>query len=282
MILQFDGFFSRLRHIDGQSTSMTKVIELYRHPVKSFTPERLDQLLVKDGKIQGDRVLGFRFADQGGPNDWAWRRKINFVALSNTPGIPRIDLDFNDESRVLTLNHVGGILASGSIDSSEDRTRLSKILAEFVTDLKINPLAGHPERVPLNLIGDGRQGLFHDFEDGGVTLFSAESLKALESQMGTAVDGRRFRTNVIIEGVEAWEELGWTGQISIDDSVYKVNRLVPRCLATHANPANGERDHDIMKSLIAANGYKEPTFAIQLTPLDNEAVIRVGDSVTVG
>ena len=261
---------------------MTKVIELYRHPVKSFTPERLDELLVKDGKIQGDRVLGFRFADQGAPDDWAWRRKINFVALSNTPGIPRIELNFNDESRVLTLNHAHKELAAGSIDSSDDRVRLSKALAEYVSALEINPLVGHPERVPLNLIGDGRQGLFHDFEDGGVTLFSAESLKALESHMGTAVDGRRFRTNVIVEGVEAWEELSWTGQISIGASAYKVNRLVPRCLATHANPANGERDHDIMKSLITANGYKEPTFAIQLAPLDDEAIIRVGDSVEVG
>ncbi|MBT4126403.1 MAG: hypothetical protein HOE43_08410 [Chloroflexi bacterium] len=65
-----------------------KVIELYRHPVKSFTPERLEQLQVIDGKIQGDRILAFRFADQGAPDDWSWRRKINFVALSNTPGIP--------------------------------------------------------------------------------------------------------------------------------------------------------------------------------------------------
>jgi uncharacterized protein len=261
---------------------MTKVVDLYRHPVKSFTPERLDELSVKNGKIQGDRVLGFRFADQGAPDDWAWRRKINFVALSNTPGIPRIDLNFNDESRVLTLSHESKTLAAGSIDSGDDRVSLSKALAEFVSALEINPLVGHPERVPLNLIGDGTQGLFHDFEDGGVTLFSVESLKALESHMGTVVDGRRFRTNVIIEGAEAWEELSWKGEITIGESAYKVNRLVPRCLSTHANPANGERDHDIMKSLITANGHKEPTFAIQLTPLENEVAIRVGDSVSVG
>jgi uncharacterized protein YcbX len=48
-----------------------RVTELYRHPVKSFTPERLDQLTVNGGKIQGDRVLGFRFADQGAPDDWS-------------------------------------------------------------------------------------------------------------------------------------------------------------------------------------------------------------------
>lgn len=174
------------------------------------------------------------------------------------------------------------MFAEGSVDSEEDRFDLSEAVGEFVTALEVNPLIGHPERVPLNLIGDGRQGLFHDFEDGGVTLHSVESLKALESHMSTTLDGRRFRTNVVVEGVEAWEELSWTGQIPIGDRAYKVNRLVPRCLATHANPANGERDLDIMKSLMSANGHEEPTFAVQLSPVDKQAVIRVGDSVTVG
>ena len=259
-----------------------KVIELYRHPVKSFTPERLEQLQVIDGKIQGDRILAFRFADQGAPDDWSWRRKINFVALSNKPGIPQLELGFNDQSRVLTLKYESEIFAEGSIDSEEDRFDLSEAVGEFVTALEINPLVGHPERVPLNLIGDGRQGLFHDFEDGGVTLHSVESLKALESHMSLELDGRRFRTNVVVEGIDAWEELAWTGQISIGESSYKVNRLVPRCLATHANPVNGERDLDIMKSLMSANGHEEPTFAVQLSPVSDEALIRIGDSVQVG
>jgi len=259
-----------------------RVVDLYRHPVKSFTPERLDQLHVVDGKIQGDRVLGFRFADQGSPNDWSWRRKSNFVALSNTPGIPLLELSFDDDSRVLTLKYENEIFTEGSIDSEEDRLDLSEAVGEFVTSLEVNPLVGHPERVPLNLIGDGHQGLFHDSQDGGVTLHSVESLKALESHMSTTLDGRRFRTNVVIEGVEAWEELAWTGQISIGSGVYEVSKRVPRCLATHANPVNGERDHDVMKSLISANGYEEPTFAVRLSPLDERSVIRVGDAVTVG
>jgi len=261
---------------------MPNVVDLYRHPVKSFTPERLDELHVENGKIKGDRVLGFRFADQGAADDWSWRRKINFVALSNSPGIALLELSFNDESRILSLNYAGESFAEGSIDSEEDRFDLSEALREYVSSLDENPLVGHPERVPLNLIGDGRQGLFHDFVNGGVTLYSRASLEALESHMVTEIDGRRFRTNVIIDGVEAWEELSWSGKISIGGKAYKVDQTVPRCLATHANPVNGERDHEIMKSLISANGYETPTFAILLSPVEREAFIRVGDSVSVG
>ncbi len=261
---------------------MIKVVELYRHPVKSFTAERLDELQVVGGKVRGDRVLGFRFADQGAPDDWSWRRKHNYVVLSNSPGIPRIELEYDDESHVLTLNYRGAFFAEGSVDSEEDRVELSEAVAEFVSSLSVNPLVGHPERLPLNLIGDGRQGLFHDFEEGGVTLHSVESVNALTSHMGIRIDGRRFRTNVVVEGVEAWEELSWTGRISIGGTEYEASKLVPRCLATHANPVNGERDLDVMRALTSANGREVPTFAVLLKPVESKSVIRVGDSVTVG
>lgn len=259
-----------------------KVIDLYRHPVKSFTPERLDSVEVNGGKVQGDRVLGFRFGDQGALDDWAWRRKINFISLSNTPAMALLDLSYDDDTRTLRLNYEGDIFAEGSIDSKEDRLNLSEALGEFVISLDINPLVNHPERVPLNLIGDGRQGLFHDSEIGGVTIFSRESLAALEASMGSSVDGRRFRSNVIIEGAGAWEEISWSGRITIGDHAYMTEKTIPRCLATHANPGNGERDHDIMKSLTTANGFDIPTFAIRLLPVEDHTVIRVGDTVSVG
>ena len=264
---------------------MPKVVELYRHPVKSFTPERLDEIRVIDGKVVGDRVLGFRFADQGAPDDWAWRRKINFVALSNSPGIALLELNFDDKTRVLSLKYQGEAFASGSIDSEEDRLDLSEAVGEYVTALDESPLVGHPERVPLNLIGDGRQGLFHDSEIGGVTVFSTESLQAFESHTGNQVDGRRFRSNVVIEGVDAWDELSWadrTTRVSIGDNEYKIDKSIVRCLATHANPVNGERDQEVMKALISANGMQEPTFATRLLPVDHETTICVGDSVVIG
>ncbi len=261
---------------------MPTVTTLYRHPVKSFTPERVDELRLINGKVEGDRVLGFRFADEGAPDDWSWRRKINFVALSNSPGIALLEVSYDNGSRVLSLKYDGEPFAEGSVDSEEDRFDLSEAVGEYVSSLDGNPLVGHPERLPLNLIGDGRQGLFHDFVTGGVTLYGTASLKALESHMGTELDGRRFRTNVIVDGADAWEELSWTGSISIGENAYTVDQTVPRCLATHANPVNGERDHEIMKSLISANGIHEPTFAILLVPQEKNSVIRVGDSVTVG
>ncbi|MDP6666853.1 MAG: MOSC domain-containing protein [Dehalococcoidia bacterium] len=266
---------------------MPKVTELYRHPVKSFTPEPRGQLRVVDGRIAGDRVLAFRFADKGPADNWAWQKKHNYVALVNTPGLALLELEFDDESRRLSLNYHGESFAEGSIDSEEDRRDLSEAVGEYVTSLDINPLAGHPERVPLKLIGDGRQGVFHDSEAGEVTLYSTESLEAFESEVttdtGTSVDGRRFRANVVIDDVEAWEELSWTGRLTIGDGEYQVVKPVTRCLATHANPASGERDMQVMDHLVSANGIAAPTFAIRLESVhpEIETSINLGDPVVV-
>ena len=49
---------------------MPRVVALYRYPVKGFTPERRDELVVQDdGRIAGDRVLAFRFADAATPEE---------------------------------------------------------------------------------------------------------------------------------------------------------------------------------------------------------------------
>ena len=263
---------------------MSKVVELYRYPVKSFTPERRSELSVVDGRVTGDRVLAFRFADKGSVDDWKWQTKHNFVALVNTPGMALLELGFDDVSRVLSLRFQGELFAEGSINTEEDRIYLCEAVGEYVTSLDDNPLVGHPERVPLKLVGDGKQGLFHDTSAGGVTVHGAESLKSLESQVGAPVDGRRFRTNVVIDGVEAWEELGWTGRISIGDHEYRVVNPVTRCLTTHANPVSGERDMQVMDGLVDTNGVEAPTFAVRLEPSRRGLTtsISLGDSVVVG
>jgi hypothetical protein len=115
---------------------------------------------------------------------------------------------------------------------------------------------------------------------GGVTLYSSESLAALQAFVGTHVDGRRFRTNVVISGVEAWEELSWTGRLCIGDGEFEIEKAVTRCLATHVNPIDGYRDQEIMKSLTEANELNLPTFAIRLKPLNVDIIIRVGDVVS--
>ena len=53
---------------------MAAITRLYRFPVKGLTPQPVDRLDVRaSGAVEGDRVLGFLFADAGEPDETGWR-----------------------------------------------------------------------------------------------------------------------------------------------------------------------------------------------------------------
>jgi uncharacterized protein YcbX len=250
--------------------------------VKGFTPEECETLTVlDDGRIAGDRVLGIRFADSAVADD-AWSRKTEMVALMNTPGLARLHLRFEAEARRLCLSLASTVLAD-EVLTPEGRQRLATAVAEYVLTLDENPLAGHPERLPLRVIGDGLTPRYHDAEAGQVTLHGRGSLYALTVALANAeVSELRFRSNIALEGLDAWEEQRWVGRkVRIGTVEFDVVRPKVRCLATHANPTTGERDVPILTTLTQVFGQEKPTFAVAMVPTHAGGHIHVGDHVTL-
>src|SRR4029434_7141820 len=137
--------------------------------------------------------------------------------------------------------------------------RLATAVAAYVLTLDENPLAGHPERLPLRVIGDVLTSRYHDAEAGQVTLHGRGSLHALTAPWATAaVSELRFRSNIALEGLGAWEELRWVGRkVRIGTVTFDVIRPKVRCLATHANPTTGERDVPILTTLTTVCGKEK-------------------------
>ena len=261
---------------------MPKVVALYRYPVKGFAPESCETLTVlEEGRIAGDRTLGFRFANVAVPDE-AWSKKYDFVVLANTPGLARLDLRFDPRAFHLRLSHASKLLVEDGLDVP-GRRRIATALQDYVLSLDENPLTRHPERCPLRLIGDGVRPRYQDNEAGQVTLHSRESLAALAAASGASqLDEQRFRTNVVIDGVDPWGELGWVGGVIRIGSVeFDVVKSKVRCLATHANPRTGERDVPVMKILMRTFGQKEPTFGVGMLTLGAGGDIHVGDAVSL-
>jgi uncharacterized protein YcbX len=258
---------------------MPTIAQLYRYPVKGLTPEECDSLSIQeDGRIEGDRVLGFRFADTPEADD-EWSSKHGMLALVNTPALARLRLKYDHTAGRMAVRVDGAMLANEALDD-DGRKRLCSAIATYALFQPEGALAGHPERLPLRLVGDGKTPRYHDRPPGFVTLHSRESLHALAYAFEDPdLDERRFRSNVAIEGVEPWEELSWVGrEVCIGESRYKVEAPVVRCLATHANPETGERDRQIMTTLTHAFDQERPTFAVALVPL-GAGTIRLGDEI---
>jgi uncharacterized protein YcbX len=259
---------------------MPAVVALHRYPVKGLAPEACSTLTVlPEGRIAGDRVLAFRFANSGAP-DAAWSRKHECVVLMNTPGLARLEVRFDHRALRLRISHGGAVLADAPLDDA-GRKRLSAALQNYVLALAENPLAGHPERLPLKLVGDGSTPRYHDNEGGQATLHSRESLAAVAAAAADPdLSEIRFRSNIAIAGVAAWAEQEWMGQrVRIGRVEFDVVRRKTRCLATHANPRTGERDVPVMRVLTTAFSQKEPTFAVGMVTRGAGGEIRVGEEV---
>lgn len=261
---------------------MPRVVALYRYPVKGLTPEARTSLdVLPEGRIAGDRALAFRFADSGLPPT-AWSRKYGFAVLANAPGLARLSARFDERTRRLRIALGDAVLAEEGLDD-EGRERLAAAIERYVLELPDNPLSGHQERRPLQLIGDGVTPRYQDNEAGQVTLHSRETVAALGHALSQpALDEIRFRSNIAIEGVAAWTEDDWVGRrVRIGDVELEAVKSKVRCLATHANPGSGERDLPVMQTLVSAFGQAQPTLGIGLITRGAGGAIRVGDTVTV-
>ena len=190
---------------------MPKVVGLYRYPVKGFTPEPVEQITVlPGGRVAGDRVLNFRFADAP-VADTAWCRKYYGVVLANTPGLARLKVRFDEREGRLTI-HAGTLLLADDALDEPGRQRMVDAITGYVLSLDENPLKGQPMRLPLKLVGDGAIPRYQDNEAGQVTLHSRETLASAGMALGDAnLDELRFRHNIVIDGVAAWEEQSWAG-----------------------------------------------------------------------
>ena len=261
---------------------MPRVAALYRYPVKGFTPEECETLTVLDeGRIAGDRVLGIRFADNEAADD-AWSKKTGMVALVNTPGLARLHIRFEEEALRLRISLASTVLVD-EVLNNEGRKRIAAAVADYVLKLDESPLYGHPERLPLRVVGDGLTPRYHDDPAGRVTLHGRGRLHALAAAFRDAeVSELRFRSNIAVEGLGAWEEQSWVGRkLRIGTVDFDVVKPKLRCLATHANPKTGERDLQILTTLTRVFGQEQPTFAVAMVPSHGGGQIHAGDEFSL-
>jgi uncharacterized protein YcbX len=259
-----------------------RVAALYRYPVKGFNREECESLSVLDaGRIAGDRVLGVRFANASALGD-VWGTKHEFVALVNTPGLARLHVTFDHEALRVRISLQGRVLADEGLED-RGRERIATAIQEYVLKLQENPLSLRPDRLPLRIVGDGRTPRYQDDEPGYVTLHGRASVEDVAAAAGVPeVSEHRFRSNIAVEGLKAWEEQNWIGRrLRIGEVEFGVVEAKTRCLATHANTTTGERDIPVMKTLLKALPTQRPTFAITMIPRGRGGSISVGDEIRV-
>lgn len=189
------------------------------------------------------------------------------------------------------------ILALHFPDGSVAEDRVSTNGARVTTNFYGRPVEGAVVGEPfesalstftglgLRLVQPLRPGVGIDRgSEGAVTLLSQASLERLATAAAVeAVDGRRFRMNFGIDGVEPHAEDTWIGRpIQIGEATVVPQGHVGRCAITKRDPESGVTDLDTLGALATYRRHLDTTEELAFGifgEVERPGRVRVGDPV---
>ena len=250
-----------------------RVVELWRHPVKSFQGERLDEAeIVADG-LASDRSWGVHDNETG--KVLTGRREPKLLLASaalGADGQPVITLPDGTVTRGLGDDTDADLSAwLGRPVSLVAATDVEPQRAEFFTDATDDASAPVEWTMPADRFVDVM----------ALLLLTTASLRAGASHHPEgAWEVRRFRPNVLIEADgDDWLEDAWAGrEVRIGDVVVQGVMPCPRCtMVTRPQPGGLDRDLEMFKTLNREHGANFGLWSSVVTP----GTIRTGDQVEV-
>lgn len=250
-----------------------RLVALRRHPVKGFTPERLEAAVLTAGApFPGDRL----WAVENGPSGFdpaapAHISKTRFTVLAQVPAVARARTRWDEATGVWSVEAEGREPFLGKLDDAGGRAAFAAWLDGFLR-------AADPEAVrgPLRVLSAPSHRFF-DSRHGHVSVLNAESVRDLGLKVGATLEPERFRANLLVEGWPAWSELepAEGARLRIGGAVLRVVKPTVRCVAIHVDPATGERDLDLVASLREHYGH---VFCGLYMQVAESGEVRAGDA----
>ena len=112
-----------------------------------------------------------------------------------------------------------------------------------------------------------------------ISLINTKSIEDFKNKINQEIEAQRFRGNIFIDGIEAWEERNWIGKIiKINDISFKVEKNIPRCVAINLKPYTDDNSLNLLQSL--KKTYNHFDMGIYLTALD-DGQVNIGDKVSL-
>ena len=226
-----------------------RLAELYRYPVKGMTGQKLAATDLAAGEtLPHDRRFAIvHGASQCDPTAPSWQPKRQFLQRMTDERLALLGIDYDDATEALTLKRDGKQVARGLLSLPIGQELINQFLHAFMKD----------PRGALKIVS--APGIaFTDKPEKLVSLINLASVKDIERVTRAPVDPRRFRGNLILDGLPAWAEFDWIGrELTIGPARLKVVSRITRCAATNVNPATGDRDLNIPKALITGFGHAD-------------------------
>jgi uncharacterized protein YcbX len=192
------------------------VAEIWRYPVKSMAGERLESCAITDAGFEGDR----RWAFVDGTVNRAGK------LFTNT-----------QDARLMTY---AARLDGNGVEVVAPTGQSRPLDEHFVAEL-----ADEVSR-PLTL----RDQSGVNFDDSHLLVVNLATVAAFAHEAGVAIDRRRFRANLYLEGIEPDEELHWLGrEIRAGAARLEVVKRCERCVVVTRDPDTTVTSPELLRLL---------------------------------
>ena len=250
-------------------------------PVKSVSFQRIESCEIKKNiGIIGDRIFAFSKSldlDQvklfeKNPNER--RGKWNkILTLKNTPVMNKYNFLLNSNKLTLTVKNEE--ILTINIDKFNEYELVSNKILELENTLEKPVLLMQNRDYPFfDTSISNKTVLTHS-----ISLLNIKSIEDFQKKINKTIEQQRFRGNILIDGIEAWEERNWIGKIiKINNVSFKVEKNIPRCVAINLKPNTDDNSLNLLQSL--KKTYNHFDMGVYLTAID-DGQINIGDSIFV-
>jgi uncharacterized protein YcbX len=241
------------------------VSSIHFSPIKSLSFQSINTAIIKkDIGFEEDRIFAFsRAIDSSLANtiekDPSERELIHFLTLKNTPALNKYDFKF--ENGMISISENNKQISTHPI---EDKEPISKEIS------KLEPNLAGPIYFLKNELFP-----FYDTTNGShvsntISLINLNSIKDFNQKINKEIEFQRFRGNIYIKDLDAFEERNWINKtIKINEAEFS---------ATNLKINSDQVDINLPNELKKVYGHMD--MGIYLYPLNN-GKISVNDEINI-
>ena len=250
-------------------------------PVKSVSFQSTESCEIKKNiGIIGDRIFAFSkglnfeqakiFEKDPEERRGKWNK---ILTLKNTPVMNKYNFLLKGDNLIL-IHQNEEILAINSNKLNEYELVSNKIL-EFENSLKDQIVLMQNKKFPFFDTSISNKTVLNH----SISLINLNSIEDFQSKINQKIENQRFRGNIYINGIDAWEEQNWIGKIiKINGISFKVEKNIPRCIAINLKPFSDDNSLNLLQLL--KKTYNHFDMGIYLTAL-SDGQLQVGNEVII-
>ena len=250
-------------------------------PVKSVSFQTIKKCEIrKNIGIVGDRIFAF---SKGLDSNQAelFEKKLEerrgkwnkILTLKNSPSLNKYNFLFDNDK--LTLTQKNNEILTININETGQYELLSNKILELENSIQ-KPLFLMKNRdIPFfDTSISNKTVLTHS-----ISLINIKSIEDFKNKTNQEIETQRFRGNIYVDGLDAWEERNWIGKIiKINNISFKVEKNIPRCVAINLKPNSEDNSLNLLQSL--KKTYNHFDMGVYLSALD-DGKIYTGDKILV-